>query len=59
LFPQEPRTRQATTNKAIAARTLLKPGTPNSVRDKDLDARKRDYNRAILEPFPAGSLSPT
>ena len=28
---------------------LLKPGTPNGMQDKDLDARKRDYIRGILE----------
>ena len=27
---------------------FLKPGTPNGMQDKDLDARKRDYTRGIL-----------
>ena len=46
------------TSRAIAVRTFLKPGTPNSKRDKNLDARKRDYNRAIPGLFGSAELNP-
>jgi hypothetical protein len=47
LLPQEIKAPQAATSKASEIRTFLKQGTPDSMRDRNLDARKRDYNRAI------------
>src|SRR5580700_2078705 len=46
LPPQEMRTTLTPKSSINATTVFFKPGTPKSKRNKDLDARKRDYSRA-------------
>jgi len=41
LFPQEIRVIQTAASAKMPIKILFKPGTPKSVKDRDLDARKR------------------
>src|ERR1700689_4854034 len=41
LFPQEIKVTQTAASAKMPIKILFKPGTPKSVKDRDLDARKR------------------
>lgn len=47
LLPQEVMATLAAANTKMLTKILFKPGTPKSMRDRDLDARKR----IITEPL--------